>query len=99
MYYNRFRYYDAETGQYLSPDPTGLLGGVNPYGYVKNPLGWIDPLGLTPLALPSPSSLDPWGNGAVLELLPVPKGSIVVEMAMSPGQRNPGGQLRIIFQM
>jgi uncharacterized protein RhaS with RHS repeats len=22
------------------------LGGVNPYGYVHNPLGWIDPLGL-----------------------------------------------------
>jgi uncharacterized protein RhaS with RHS repeats len=23
------------------------LGGVNPYGYVHNPLGWVDPLGLT----------------------------------------------------
>jgi RHS repeat-associated protein len=46
LYYNRFRYYDCETGQYLSPDPIGLLGGVNPYGYVHNPLGWIDPLGL-----------------------------------------------------
>ncbi|HEY4436792.1 MAG TPA: PAAR-like domain-containing protein [Lelliottia sp.] len=46
LYYNRFRYYDAETAQYLSPDPIGLSGGVNPYGYVKNPLGWIDPLGL-----------------------------------------------------
>jgi hypothetical protein len=22
------------------------LGGVNPYGYVHNPLGWFDPLGL-----------------------------------------------------
>lgn len=46
LYYNRFRYYDCETGQYISPDPIGLLGGVNPYGYVHNPLGWIDPLGL-----------------------------------------------------
>ncbi|WP_323743884.1 RHS repeat domain-containing protein [Lelliottia nimipressuralis] len=46
LYYNRFRYYDYETGHYLSPDPIGLLGGVNPYGYVHNPLGWIDPLGL-----------------------------------------------------
>jgi RHS repeat-associated protein len=46
LYYNRFWYYDCETGQYISPDPIGLLGGVNPYGYVHNSLGWIDPLGL-----------------------------------------------------
>ena len=46
LYYNRFRYYDAETGQYLSPDPIGLLGGLNPYGYVANPLKYVDPLGL-----------------------------------------------------
>uniref|UniRef100_UPI001643812C RHS repeat-associated core domain-containing protein n=1 Tax=Yersinia aldovae TaxID=29483 RepID=UPI001643812C len=40
-------YYDGETGQYLCPDPIGLLGGMNPYAYVHNPLGWVDPLGLT----------------------------------------------------
>lgn len=47
MYYNRHRYYDNETVQYLSPDPIGLSGEVNPYGYVANPRKWIDPLGLT----------------------------------------------------
>ncbi|CDH26998.1 hypothetical protein XBJ2_110001 [Xenorhabdus bovienii str. Jollieti] len=46
LYYNRFRYYDRETGQYLTPDPIGLAGGVNPYGYVHNPTGWVDPFGL-----------------------------------------------------
>ena len=45
-HYNRFRYYSPETGQYISHDPIGLLGGFNPYGYVFNPSGWIDPLGL-----------------------------------------------------
>ncbi|CNH96732.1 YD repeat-containing protein [Yersinia aldovae] len=52
LHYNRFRYYDGETGQYLCPDPIGLLGGVNPYAYVHNPLGWVDPLGLVAASTP-----------------------------------------------
>ncbi|WP_275076822.1 RHS repeat-associated core domain-containing protein [Providencia rettgeri] len=47
LYYNRFRYYDRDSGQYISPDPIGLLGGLNPYGYVHNPTGWVDPFGLS----------------------------------------------------
>ena len=47
LYYNRFRYYDKDTGQYISPDPIGLLGGFNPYGYVHCPTGWVDPFGLS----------------------------------------------------
>ncbi|WP_211283555.1 HNH endonuclease, partial [Xenorhabdus budapestensis] len=27
-------------------DPLGLAGGLNPYGYVHNPVGWVDPWGL-----------------------------------------------------
>ncbi|STR05632.1 Uncharacterized conserved protein [Hafnia alvei] len=46
LFYNRFRYYDGESGQYVSPDPIGLRSGLRPYGYVSNPLKWIDPLGL-----------------------------------------------------
>ncbi|MDU8925692.1 RHS repeat-associated core domain-containing protein, partial [Pasteurellaceae bacterium LIM206] len=46
LHYNRFRYYSPETGQYISSDPIGLLGGFNPYGYVGIPTGWVDPLGL-----------------------------------------------------
>jgi RHS repeat-associated protein len=45
--YNRHRYYEAETGRYLSSDPLGLAGGVRAYGYVRNPLTQIDPLGLS----------------------------------------------------
>ncbi|WP_275355242.1 RHS repeat domain-containing protein [Xenorhabdus bovienii] len=46
LVYNRFRYYSPVAGQYLTPDPLGLAGGLNHYSYVENPTGWIDPLGL-----------------------------------------------------
>ena len=47
LYYNRFRYYNPETGQYTQQDPIGLAGG-NPtlYGYVYDTLGEIDLFGL-----------------------------------------------------
>ena len=48
LHYNRFRYYSPETGQYISHDPIGLLGGFNPYGYVGIPTAFVDPLGLQP---------------------------------------------------
>ncbi|OXX62401.1 RHS repeat-associated core domain-containing protein [Vibrio sp. V15_P4S5T153] len=47
LYYNVNRYYDADSGQYLSPDPIGFAGGLRPQAYVFNPLDWVDPLGLT----------------------------------------------------
>ncbi len=49
LHYNGQRYYDPKTGRYLSPDPIGLAGGVNPYVYVGNdPVNLIDLLGLAP---------------------------------------------------
>lgn len=46
LYYNRYRYYDPETGVYLRRDPVGVRGGYLPYGYVADPLSYVDPLGL-----------------------------------------------------
>jgi len=47
LYYNRFRYYDASIGNYISQDPIGLNGGIlNLYGYVNDPNRWIDAFGL-----------------------------------------------------
>ncbi|WP_445010582.1 RHS repeat-associated core domain-containing protein [Vreelandella stevensii] len=46
LYYNRHRYYDPQQGRYISQDPIGLQGGTNLYGYVTNPIGMVDPLGL-----------------------------------------------------
>ncbi|WP_448511366.1 RHS repeat-associated core domain-containing protein, partial [Photorhabdus sp. MH8.4] len=53
LFYNRHRYYESDTGQYLSTDPLGLNGGPNPYAYVHNPANWIDPLGLSGFFTPS----------------------------------------------
>ncbi len=46
LYYNRFRYYDPNAAQYMSPDPIGLEGGLRSQGYVINTCVWIDTLGL-----------------------------------------------------
>ena len=45
--YNRFRYYDPEEGVYISQDPVGLDGGERLYGYIRDPLIWIDRFGLS----------------------------------------------------
>ena len=46
LYYNRFRYYDSCTGNYISQDPIGLAGG-NPtlYAYVKATTCYLDIFG------------------------------------------------------
>ncbi|MBC3366561.1 RHS repeat-associated core domain-containing protein, partial [Pseudomonas sp. SWRI154] len=46
LHYNRHRYYNPETGRYLTADPSKLKGGLNGYRYTLNPTGWVDPLGL-----------------------------------------------------
>ncbi|WP_016257230.1 RHS repeat protein, partial [Yersinia pestis] len=46
LHYNRYRYYDPACGVFISQDPIGLKGGLNPYQFAVNTLGWVDPLGL-----------------------------------------------------
>ncbi|MBI5562169.1 MAG: RHS repeat-associated core domain-containing protein [Deltaproteobacteria bacterium] len=48
FYYMRARYYDSQTGRFISEDPLGFGGGeVNLMAYVGgNPVNLVDPMGL-----------------------------------------------------
>jgi RHS repeat-associated protein len=45
--YMRNRYYDPATGQFTQPDPVGIAGGLNVYGFAAgDPVTYTDPFGL-----------------------------------------------------
>jgi len=50
LYYNWHRYYDGNTGRYLTEDPTGFVGGINFFLYPSNPINYGDPFGLYSLS-------------------------------------------------
>jgi RHS repeat-associated protein len=68
LYYNRFRYFDPQTGAYISQDPIGLEGNKsNLYGYVDDPTTYVDVFGLNGRYHgPKPKYTNPghheWGN-------------------------------------
>jgi RHS repeat-associated protein len=47
LYYNRFRYYDPEAGEYVSQDPARTAAGIRLHAYVRDPLTTCDPFGLS----------------------------------------------------
>jgi RHS repeat-associated protein len=47
LMYRRNRYYNPATGLFTQPDPIGLAGGLNLYGFANgDPVGYSDPYGL-----------------------------------------------------
>jgi RHS repeat-associated protein len=46
LVYNLNRYYEPSSARYVSPDPLGLIAGLNVYAYAIDPLNHMDPLGL-----------------------------------------------------
>ena len=46
LHYNLMRYYEPDTGRFISQDPIGLWGGDNFYFFAPNTSKWLDVLGL-----------------------------------------------------
>ncbi|MFS2027507.1 RHS repeat domain-containing protein [Massilia sp. CT11-137] len=101
LHYNRFRYYDPDIGRFVSIDPIGLAGGTNGYGYASNPVGWVDPAGLSPckngntegankIATPASWGLTLSETKTVLSSAQVPyKGSTIVGHALAKHSGRP----------
>jgi len=60
LYYYRARYYDPNSGRFLSEDPLRFLAGVDFFRYAdNNPVFWRDASGLTPRSTPPIAILVP----------------------------------------
>jgi RHS repeat-associated protein len=53
--YKRNRYYDPVTGQFTQPDPIGIAGGLNVYGFAAGGCGHV-PVPVRPPAKPDGAS-------------------------------------------
>jgi RHS repeat-associated protein len=52
LYYMRARWYEPQTGRFLSEDPIGLEGGINPYTLASDdPVNYSDPNGTCALEI------------------------------------------------
>jgi RHS repeat-associated protein len=105
LHYNYFRYYNPQTGRYITPDPIRLWGGINLFSYVANsPLNKVDPWGLYIGQMPPPPpgynpstwGVSQWDNG--LWVLKSPNGRIYTAHPEDTGHwrhwgiQGPGGK-------
>jgi len=74
LYYDRARYYDSQTGRFISEDPIGFNGGMDVYAYAGNsPATLTDPFGLQGPTTATPPVTTPYPGeppaGAVDEVI------------------------------
>ena len=83
LHYNTFRFYDPDVGRFTTPDPIGLMGGLNLYQYAPNPLLWSDPLGW---AAWESGRFDEWFNAASVQDIKDNKTSVAAALRGSGGK-------------
>lgn len=65
MPYLRFRYFDPDSGRYISADPIGQHAASNVFGYAsENPSTYIDPHGLVVINAKPPNAVFTGSTGA-----------------------------------
>ncbi|MBE9075751.1 VCBS repeat-containing protein [Romeria aff. gracilis LEGE 07310] len=96
LHYYRARYYDGQTGRFISQDPIGFEGNdANPYRYVFNvPVSNVDPLGLfvppvTPPPLPPAPPIIPNQTIPSPYTTPVPVPQTIPNIPPRPSQHGP----------
>lgn len=89
LHYNRYRYYDPDTGRYIRQDPIGLLGGINLYLYGPNSTMWIDPFGLV---IWPPGQFNTWFNGQTAAQIADYMGSKSTREMIKKALRGSGGK-------
>ena len=86
--YHGARYYAPGLARWMSPDPKGLVDGVNLYGYVRsNPLNLVDPGGEESLpmdAAKASQNMSDMSVGANLRSMLTDKLSVVPDNFMGP---------------
>lgn len=89
LFYNRFRYYDADGCRYVNQDPIKLASGeTNIYSYVRNPNAFTDPYGLTPWGDKGIKFGDWWNNHATPESIKANKKSVEQALRSMSGGSN-----------
>jgi RHS repeat-associated protein len=90
----RYRYFDAETGRWLSTDPLGLGGGPNLLAWDRSPVLTTDPLGLStdaPVLATQPADA-PYRDVLIAMSKPSAKEYLLrVDRYVNPGHHDPSG--------
>ncbi|WP_279905790.1 MULTISPECIES: RHS repeat-associated core domain-containing protein, partial [unclassified Pseudomonas] len=97
LYYNRYRYYAAELGRYVTQDPIGLKGGSNAYMYVDAaPLLIVDPLGQDGISISGTLQIPFASYAHQFGIADIPITGVEIGAAITfPGPWNPSAEFDI----
>jgi len=91
LHYNYNRYYDPGTGRYVTADPIGLGGGINPFNFTSNnPVNKVDPLGLDAIVISGGQATYYNMNGNIIGTYQTSSGNGTASASQAGGPTPPG---------